>query len=161
MKLKSWIFEGIRWIAALAMVACLILIFGGDPVSNAEFADVSAAVLPEVDTANMQEAESQMVKRLYGLDPVQFEGCILYYPLTNMDAEELLLIKLKDVSQQEAIRSAVEARLQTQKNTFDGYGVDQMDLLTNYCVVDVRENYALFVVSKTSEAAQSAFRDAL
>ena len=55
----------------------------------------------------------------------------------------------------------MEARLQTQKNTFDGYGVDQMDLLTNYCVVDVRGNYALFVVSKTSEAAQSAFRDAL
>ena len=161
MKLKSWIFEGIRWVAALAMVICLVSIFGGDPVSNAEFADVSAAVLPEVDTANMQEAESQMIKRLYGLDPVQFEGCVLYYPLTNMDAEELLLIKLKDVSQQETIRAAVDARLQTQKNTFDGYGVEQYDLLTNHAVVEVRGNYVLFVVGQNSDQVRQAFLGAL
>ena len=41
MKLKSWIFEGIRWIAAAAMIVCLVMLFGGDPVSSAEFADVS------------------------------------------------------------------------------------------------------------------------
>ena len=153
--------ELIRWVAVAAMVLCLILTFGGDPISSAEFADVSAAVLPEVDTANMLEAENQMVKRLYGLDPVNFEGCMLYYPRTNMDAEELLIIKLKDKSQQEEVKTALEARVQTQKTTFEGYGVEQMDLLNNYCVVDVRGNYALLVVSKTCDAAQAAFQDAL
>lgn len=161
MKLKPWMTELIRWVAVAAMVLCLILTFGGDPISSAEFADVSAAVLPEVDTANMLEAENQMVKRLYGLDPVNFEGCMLYYPRTNMDAEELLIIKLKDKSQQEEVKTALEARVQTQKTTFEGYGVEQMDLLNNYCVVDVRGNYALLVVSKTCDAAQAAFQDAL
>ena len=161
MKLKPWMTELIRWVAVAAMALCLILTFGGDPISSAEFADVSAAVLPEVDTANMLEAENQMVKRLYGLDPVNFEGCMLYYPRTNMDAEELLIIKLKDKSQQEKVKAALEARVQTQKTTFEGYGVEQMDLLNNYCVVDVRGNYALLVVSKTCDAAQAAFQDAL
>ena len=161
MKLKPWMTELIRWVAVAAMALCLILTFGGDPVSSAEFADVSAAVLPEVDTANMLEAENQMVKRLYGLDPVNFEGCALYYPRTNMDAEELLIIKLKDKSQQEEVKAALEARVQTQKTTFEGYGVEQMDLLNNYCVVDVRGNFALLVVSKTCDAAQAAFQDAL
>ena len=161
MKLKPWMTELIRWVAVAAMALCLILTFGGDPISSAEFADVSAAVLPEVDTANMLEAENQMVKRLYGLDPVNFEGCMLYYPRTNMDAEELLIIKLKDKSQQEEVKAALEARVQTQKTTFEGYGVEQMDLLNNYCVVDVRGNFALLVVSKTCDAAQAAFQDAL
>ena len=161
MKLKPWMTELIRWVAVAAMVLCLILTFGGDPISSAEFADVSAAVLPEVDMANMQEADNQMVKRLYGLDPVNFEGCMLYYPRTNMDAEELLIIKLKDKSQQEEVKTALEARVQTQKTTFEGYGVEQMDLLNNYCVVDVRGNFALLVVSKTCDAAQAAFQDAL
>ena len=161
MKLKPWMTELIRWVAVAAMALCLILTFGGDPISSAEFADVSAAVLPEVDTANMLEAENQMVKRLYGLDPVNFEGCMLYYPRTNMDAEELLIIKLKDKSQQEKVKAALEARVQTQKTTFEGYGVEQMDLLNNYCVVDVRGNFALLVVSKTCDAAQAAFQDAL
>lgn len=161
MKLKPWMMEAIRWVAVAAMVVCLLVLFGGDPISSAEFADVSAAVVPEVSTENMTEADNQMVKRLYGLDPADFEGCTLYYPRTNMDAEELLILKLKDVSQREAVESAIEARLQTQKTTFDGYGVGQTELLTNYCVVDVRGNYALFVVSKTCEAAHAAFRDAL
>lgn len=161
MKLKPWMVETIRWVAVAAMILWLLFLFGGDPVSNAEFADVSAAVVPEVNTEHMTEAENQMVKRLYGLDPAGFDGCVLYYPRTNMDAEELLIIKMKDKSQQEAIKAAIEARLQTQKTAFDGYGVDQTDLLTNYCVVDIRGNYALFVVSKTCDAAQAAFRDAL
>lgn len=161
MKFKPWMMETVRWVAAAAMIVCLLVLFGGDPISGAEFADVSAAVVPEVNTENMTEAENQMVKRLYGLDPVDFEGCTLYYPRTNMDAEELLILKLKDVSQREAVEKAIEARLQTQKITFDGYGVGQTDLLTNYCVIDVRGNFALFVVSKTCDAAQAAFRDAL
>jgi len=161
MKLKPWMMEAIRWVAVAAMVVCLIVLFGGDPVSSADFADVSAAVVPEVSTENMTEAENQMIKRLYGLDPVNFEGCTLYHPRTNMDAEELLILKLKDVSQQEEVKAAIDARLQTQKNTFDGYGVGQIDLLNNYCVVDVRGNFVLFVVSKTCDAAQAAFRDAL
>ena len=56
-----------------------------------------------------------MVKRLYGLNPSDFDGCLLYYPQTNMEAEELLLLKLRDTSQQEAVRAAVEARLETRR----------------------------------------------
>ena len=161
MKLKPWMEETIRWIAVGAIILCLIVLFGGDPISGSEFVDVSAAVVPEVDRTNMEEAENQMVKRLYGLDPVNFEGCTLYYPRTNMDAEELLVIKLKDVSQQAEVKAAIEARLQSQKDVFDGYGVGQTDLLTNYSVIDVRGNFVLFVVSKNCDAAHKAFRDAL
>ena len=161
MKLKPWMAEVIRWTAVAAILVCLLVIFGGDPISGAEFADVSAAVVPEVDKTNMSEAENQMVKRLYGLDPANFEGCTLYYPRTNMDAEELLVIKLKEVSQQAEVKAAIEARLESQKDVFDGYGVGQTDLLTNYSVIDVRGNYVLFVVSKNCDAARAAFRDAL
>ena len=158
---KNYIYEGLRWIALVVAIVALAVMFGGNQVSDAPFEDVSAAVLEHVDTENMTLAENQMVKRLYGLDPANFEGCVLYYPTTNMMAEEILLIKLTDVSQAEAVQKAMEARLQTQKTTFEGYGVEQFDLLTNYCVLEVRGNYALFVVSKTHTDAYEAFLDAL
>lgn len=161
MNLKSRILEAARWITVLAMILCLFTLFAGNPSSNAAFSDVSAAVLSQVDTANMQQADNQMIKRLYGLDPAAFEGCTLYYPSTNMDAEELLILKMADTAQAEAVSSAIQSRLQAQKASFDGYGVEQTDLLTNYCVVDVRGNYALFLVSKTCDAAHAAFLDAL
>lgn len=161
MKAKNMVLEAVRWVAVIAAVVYLLVMFGGNTVSSSAFEDVSSAVLETVDTENMVLAENQMVKRLYGIDPAAFEGCVLYYPATNMMAEELLLVKLTDVSQQEAVQAAMQTRLQTQKNTFEGYGVEQFDLLTNYCVLEVRGNYALFVVSKTCTDAQKAFQDAL
>ncbi len=158
---KNYIYEGLRWIALVVAIVMLAVMFGGNTVSDASFEEVSAAVLETVDTQNMTLAENQMVKRLYGLDPATFEGCVLYYPTTNMMAEEILLVKLSDVSQAEAVQQAMEARLQTQKTTFEGYGVEQFDLLTNYCVLEVRGNFALFVVSKNHTDAYEAFLDAL
>lgn len=161
MKVKNMILEATRWIAVVAAVVCLLIQFGGNTVSNAAFEAVSAAVVETVDTANMVLAENQMVKRLYGIDPAAYEGCVLYYPATNMMAEEVLLVKMADVSQAAEIQAAMEKRLQTQKNTFEGYGVEQFDLLTNHCVLEVRGNFALFVVSKTCTDAQKAFQGAL
>lgn len=161
MKAKTWIYEAARWLAAIAVVVYLVVLFGGNTVSSAAFSDVCAAVMDVVDTVNMQEAENRMVKRLYGLDPGSFEGCSLYYPVTNMDAEEVLILKLSDTSQQEAVADAVQQRLQTQRNTFEGYGVEQFDLLTNHYVLQMQGNFVLFAVGEFSGDALSAFRDAL
>lgn len=158
---KIPVYEIARWTAVLAALVLLISMFGGNTVSDAEAADVAAAVVETMDMTNMVLAENQMVKRLYGLDPAAFEGCILYYPTTNMMAEELLIVKLSDMSQQDAVRSAVEARLATQKTTFEGYGVEQFDMLSNHCVIEVRGNYVLFVVNPACNDARKAFLGAL
>ena len=161
MKMKISTYEIARWAAVLAALVMLISMFGGNTASSAEAADVAAAVVETIDMTNMVLAENQMVKRLYGLDPASFESCILYYPNTNMMAEEVLILKLKDTQQQESVRAAIEARVETQKTTFDGYGVEQYALLTENCIIDIRGNFVLFVVNADCDAAQKAFAGAL
>lgn len=161
MKQKIVFFEIARWITAAVALCYLFSIFGGNTVSSANGEDVAAAVTEVMDMSNMVEAENQMIKRLYGLDAASFESCILYCPTTNMGAEELLIVKLADVGQQDAVRAAAEARLATQKNTFEGYGVEQFDLLSNHCVLEIRGNFVLFVVSSSCNDAKDAFLDAL
>ena len=159
--MKNMIYEIARWAVVLVAVVSLMIMFGGNTVRSAEIADVEAAVTAQIDMTNMLPGDNQMIKRFYGLDPSQFEACILYYPTTNMMAEELLIVKLSDLSQQEAVRAAVEARIATQKNTFEGYGVEQFEMLTNNAVVEVRGNYILFVVNGASAAARDAFLRAI
>ena len=159
--MKSTVFETVRWAVVLLAVLYLISMFGGNTTSNAKAEDVAAAVVETIDMTNMVLAENQMIKRLYGLDPSAFESCILYYPTTNMMAEELLIVKLSDMSQQEMVRTAIEARLETQKTTFEGYGVEQFDLLTNHSVIEIRGNYVLFVVNAACTEAGKAFLGAL
>lgn len=161
MKTKPILFETLRWVAAVAAVILLVVQFGGNTVSSADGQSVADAVTQTLDMTNMQLADNQMVKRLYGLDPSAYESCILYYPNTNMMAEEVLIVKLKDVNQQQVVSTAVQNRLDTQKNTFEGYGVEQFDLLTNYSILEVRGNFVLFVVSSQCDNARNAFLDAL
>ena len=161
MRSNAFLYEIGRWVAVIAGLVILLVLFGGNSVSGADPREVAEAVTSAIDMENMQLADNQMVKRFYGLDPADYEGCILYYPNTNMMAEEVLIVKLKDISQQQTVSDAIEARLQTQKNTFEGYGVEQFDLLTNHAVVELRGNYVLFVVSDHAEAARKAFRGAL
>ncbi len=161
MKTKFPVFEIARWAVVLLALIYLVSMFGGNTASNANAEDVAAAVTETIDMTNMVLAENQMIKRLYGLDPAAFESCILYYPTTNMMAEELLIVKLSDMSQQDMVRTAIEARLETQKTTFEGYGVEQFDLLTNHCVIEIRGNYVLFVVNAACTEAAKAFLGAL
>ncbi|MFR1990105.1 MAG: DUF4358 domain-containing protein [Oscillospiraceae bacterium] len=128
--------------------------------SSASFDAVSSAVLQSIDLTDMQEADAQMVRRLYGFAPSEMDGCLLYYPATNMGARELLLVKLSDLSQQTSVSDAIQARRQTQMKSFEGYGVEQYDLLSN-SVVEIQGNYILFVVHENAAAAARAFLKAL
>jgi len=161
MRSNAFLYELGRWVAVVVGLISLLLMFGGNSVSNADAAEVAEAVFGTIDMENMLEADNQMIKRFYGLDPSAYESCILYYPNTNMMAEEVLIVKLKDVSQQETVRAAIEARIQTQKNTFEGYGVEQFEMLTNNAVVEVRGNFVLFVVNPSSAEARKAFLRAI
>lgn len=158
---KSIFFEILRWVAVALVVVFLFSMLSQNRISTAAPETVIEAVTSKLDMSEMQEANNRMIKRLYGLDPDSFASCILYYPTTNMGAEELLIVKLADISQQDAVRAAVEKRLDTQKTSFDGYGVNQYDMLTNHCVIEIRGNYILFVVHPASASAAQAFLDAL
>lgn len=161
MRPNTFLYEIARWSAAVAAVISLIWMFGGNTVSNADPVEVAEAVVETIDMENMLEADNQLIKRFYGLDPANFEGCILYYPTTNMMAEEVLIVKLKDMSQQAQVRAAIEKRIETQKTTFEGYGVEQFELLTNNAVIEVRGNFILFIVNADSAEAQKAFLKAI
>ena len=161
MKIRVTVFEVLRWVVVALALVFLLSKFASDPVSSADPQEVEAAVVAQIDMTNMLTGDNQMIKRLYGIDPAAYEYCVLYYPTTNLEAEELLIVTLSDVSQGEALEAAINARIETQKNSFDGYGIEQYDMLTNNAVVEVRGNYVLFVVNANSAEAQKAFLDAL
>ena len=157
------IFQALRIVLAVGMIFFITTLFdgGSQSESSAAFETVQAAVIQGVDMTNMQQAENRMLKRLYGLSSGDYEGIVLYYPTTNMGAEEILLVKLADTDQADTVTAAIDSRLATQKKSFDGYGTDQTDLLTNYSIIDVQGNYILFVVNYDCDGIDAAFQGSL
>ncbi len=160
MKTKTKIVGGIRILMVFALLAFIIVLQRGDKTSTADIGDVATAVTAQLDLSNVQEGTNSDLKKYYGLSASDYEGVVYYAPVSNMDAEELLIIKLKDTSQADTVESAIQSRLETQKNTFDGYGVEQYNLLEK-SVLDVKGNYILYVVHADASKADQAFKNSL
>lgn len=159
-KVRIPILEIAKWLALVFVLLFLYLISAQGRESQTEFSVMTEAVTSAADLSSMQQADDQMIKRLYGLDPDEYEGVLLYYPTTNMGAEELLLVKLSDTTQQETVRAAMDNRIASQKASFDGYGVDQYEMLEQ-SVIEVRGNYMLLIVAFDTAPVRQAFLNAL
>ena len=157
---KIILLEVLKWLFVAALCVFLYFMLSANRESRAAFSDVQEAVISAADLTPMAEGDNQTFKRLYGLSASDYENVLLYYPTTNMGAEELLLIQLKDLSQQQAVKDAIESRLDTQKKSFDGYGVDQYAMLEK-AVVEVQGNYILRVVANDPAPVRKAFLGAL
>ena len=160
--MKTLAFELCRWTAvAVAILFIVRLSDGFSTVSSANPQKVLEAAYTCADTTSLQPASNQIIKRLYGIDPSEYEFCALYYPLTNMDVDELLLIKYADSSQEQQIQSVAKARLQGQKNVFENYGVGQMDLLNNHSILMSDSGFAFFIINLKADESAAAFINAL
>ena len=157
---KIILLEVLKWLFVAALCVFLYFMLSANRESRAAFSDVQKAVISAADLTPMAEGDNQTFKRLYGLSASDYENVLLYYPTTNIGAEELLLIQLKDLSQQQAVKDAIESRLGTQKKSFDGYGVDQYAMLEK-AVVEVQGNYILLVVANDPAPVRKAFLGAL
>ncbi len=151
---RFWKF--IKWLLIIVLAVFLISGRLSNRISITDFSTMAKAVTEATDLTPMQEADNQMLKRLYGLDSSLYDGVLLYYPTTNMGAEELLLVKMADTSQAAEVQAAMENRLATQKKSFDGYGAEQTAMLEK-SILKVRGNYALFISAEDPVKVRQAF----
>lgn len=149
-----------KLIPCVCVLVLLVSLLSSGKVSNTSIEAMTEQVVAQADLSHVQLADNQMVKRLYGIDPSAYDGITLYYPISNMDADEIFLIRLADVSQQETVKQAIDARLETQLASFDGYGVDQYETLEKSVVV-VQGNYILWVSAADTEPIVRAFKEGL
>ena len=147
--------------AALALIVLIIVrMAASDRVSRTGFSAMTDAVTADFQTDHVLEGQAQMVRRLYGLDPSAYDGVLLYYPGTNMDCEELFLVKLKSTDQQDEVRAAIESRKSTQLDNFNGYGTYQYGMLQQ-SVTEIDGNYCLFVCADNADTIKQDFLRAL
>lgn len=146
----------VKAVLVAMLLLFIILDMMNDPISTAEIETVAKNVVKAADFQGMERAEARMVKRFYKLNPKDYEGVVLYAPTDNMDAHELLLVKLKDAAQKKAVEDAIGERLDTQLKSFEGYGASQTALLKR-SVLSAKGNYVLYVVGERVGYAQEAF----
>lgn len=149
-----------KYLLLILLLVFIINLLRGDKLSDADISDVADAVTSSVDMTGISAGDNRAVKRLYGINANDYEQVALYTSESTMAVEEILIVKLKDTSQAESVESAVDARVDSQLQSFEGYGPEQCSLLDAH-VLDVQGNYILFVVHGEAQAADKAFQNSL
>ena len=161
MKIKNAIFVIIRILMVAALIGAVVFfVFLKQQESKVPFATVKEQLTEAVSSDRMELSTARFLKKYYGLNADDYDGVLLYAPLTNMDAEELLLIKCKDASQVESVKEAILERQKTKETTFEGYAPEQYDLCRNY-ILDEQGTYLFLIISPDAEELDKVFKDSL
>lgn len=159
--IDSRMVAGIRYILLAILVVVMIRTQFGVKNSQTAAAEVEARVMASItDSDKMQQESNRMFRKIYGLNMNDYEDVIMYSPISGMAVEEILIIRLSSQNQADAVVKAIEGRVASQINVFEGYGIEQTALLKD-AVIDARGNYVFYIVNENAKLADQAFRDSL
>lgn len=153
--MKDILLQTVKLLLLAVPFVLLVGIFYVSP-QKVDFSDLKAETESAMDLTEMQQADAQLLRRLYGLNGEELSDWILWTAQDNMAVEELLLVECVSKEQAEQVRQAAEARVDTQIHNFEGYGPEQVQLLKE-SVTEVRDTCVLFVVSEQAQDVKDSF----
>ena len=119
---------GVKYVLIILLFIFIAGLLSSGEISDAKLENVTEKVVKEVGTEKLSAADNRMVKRLFGINANDYDGVSLYVAGSNMEVEELLIVKLKDTVQSESVEAAIQGRLERQLESFEGYGPEQCKL---------------------------------
>lgn len=149
-----------KYLLAVVILIFIIWMFLRNAGSDASFEEVASAVEAVIDTESLQEGDASDFKRNYGLTAADYEGVLLYISVYNMQASEVLLVKVSDASQVSEIEEAIDSRLTALEADFGGYLPEQEELI-NQAQVTTRGNFVFLAISSDVNAYTAAFLNGL
>ena len=141
----------------LVYIVLLLIYTSG---STKPFEEVAGAVEPLLDKESLVRQDAQALKRYYGLNSADYEGVLFYSAEFSISAQEVLLIEVKTDQQVHEVRDAIEERLESRKNTFEGYAPEQAQLI-GQAQIQVRGRFLFLAVSPEAETLADAFTKSL
>ncbi|MCS7459639.1 DUF4358 domain-containing protein [Paenibacillus doosanensis] len=143
--------------AAVWLTACTNEDQAGDKLSAA---DVSAAIRQAVKLDELREGDLAKLNKLYHLDAGDVDSFMLLTSLSNVRADEVAVIKVKDPARIEAVKAAAARRIEEQIPKFRDYVPEQYQLLERHVIAE-KGRFLLLAVSGEADEIERAFFEAL
>lgn len=110
--------------------------------------------------ADMQEGNEEKLEKFVGVKSEDIEEISFYIPKTNLQADEVAVIKVKDEAKVEDMKKQIEAKVNENGEGFKDYLPEQYNLVENK-VLKSERTYILLAVSKDAEKIEEAFDGSL
>ena len=149
-----------KYVAFLFIVIFVILLMLYASGSSKSFDEVRQGVESSLDTERLTEQNASVFKRNFRLNAADYAGVMYYSTGANISAEEVLLIKVNSEDQIQEVTNAINERVESRMNDFEGYAPDEVKLLED-ARQSVRGTYIFFAASEKADDYLTAFTNSL
>lgn len=141
-------------ILAILVIATFIGLLKTLQVRDVSIEKIKENVVQATDVSVMEEDyDGKRLKKLYGIHKRDVESFVLYAPKSNMEANEILILKLKEEDNFKDLQAKVNDRVKKQSDSFKNYEQTQYEIISNY-VLEQKEQYLILLISKDSKAVE-------
>lgn len=149
-----------KYAVMLLIIVYVVMLMQRAGGTTKSYEAIEESVVSAIDQETLEEVNELGFKKSYGLSKADYDGVLLYSSASSMQADEVLLVKVKRADQMSAVQGAVEEYVENRLNDFKGYAPDQVELLNNHVMV-IRGDYLFFAVSADAEKYREAFVNSL
>ncbi|NEZ44256.1 DUF4358 domain-containing protein [Paenibacillus alvei] len=163
MNINHHIARNKRFFALLILVFAISAVVGcASEQSDINFsaAKIEDQMKQSVKLDKLKKGDAHKLKKLYDLGTEQVEDFLVYTASSNVRADEIVVMKVKDESQIDNVKASIARRIDAQAVKFKDYRPDEYALLEKH-VLKVKSHYVLFAVSADAEQIEKAFDEAL
>jgi len=108
------------------------------------------------DMPPMMLLEDEQLKDTYDIDVSKLDSYVIKIPIMNIRADEIAIIKVKNIKDIEYVKNKLKVRLGNIENTFERYLQDQYELAKNPLII-TRGKYILMSISDKNDDIESTF----
>lgn len=103
------------------------------------------------ESENISLVSSRTMNKDYGLRSDDYDGILLYESNESTEVNEIMVVKVKESSQRDDVKTAMKKRIEKRIKVFEGYGPDQTALLKESSILD-KEGYVVLIISPNAES---------
>jgi len=138
-----------------------------EPEESQEPEDIAASstdkivntMLEQIEQPGLIDLTLEGLKDYYGIDPEIVEAFTIKTPAFNLIANEVAVIKVKDVKDIDAVKKGMEQRAIDVQKMFEQYLPEPYKNAQNYKIA-AEGSYVLFLISESADDLVKAFKEA-
>ncbi|MEK4418475.1 DUF4358 domain-containing protein [Bacillus sp. FSL K6-0268] len=130
---------------------------GGNSFSATEIGEKMKRV---TNLEKMREGDSKQLQKLYNISTDEVESFAIYTAPTNIKADEIAIMKVKDTKNVETIKGKILNRIENKSKSFKDYLPDEYFLIEKH-VLKTKDNYILLAISKDADKIEKMFDETL
>lgn len=137
------------------VLVTFIGLYGVMKIKEPAMNEINASILEAADLTNMVQGDVKKLRKLYYINKNEVEDFILYAPKTNMDANEILVLKAKDEESIKVLKDKIETRVEKQSESFASYRPELKEVIDDYELKE-KGQYLYLIISEENRKINKA-----